>query len=231
MAPNSSRAPWRGSSGTNNRTRSFSYDHNNYNADQGSVGNPHTSVFGSGSRTVNHYEYPLVSQNFAGGQFPDYQDNSALTYDLSVSSSLFPTNGSAASVVGDLSYQHPAYPAYWTSPQASTYTIPSRNTRYQCPYCFDGHGLGSFNRERDFVRHLTTSKVHRVDGTPSYHCCCNYYARPRKDHHIRHVESCNAPAIIPYTCICGRECQDKEEHKEHVIDCGRLRRRRVSIAS
>ncbi|KAI8951481.1 hypothetical protein F4801DRAFT_290414 [Xylaria longipes] len=166
-------------------------------------------------------------------QFPNHLYNTAPTYDLSPSSA---ANGCAAHVVDNLGYQlTAASPASWASPLAPTYTTPpltvvawlenGNSPQYKCPKCPNTPKFGS---RKDLDRHRITSKVHWSEQTRFYRCCCGAYDRPRKDHHLRHVQNCDALALISYRCICGRECSVRDEHVEHVKDCGRVRRRRQS---
>ncbi|KAI1127887.1 hypothetical protein F5Y10DRAFT_241983 [Nemania abortiva] len=151
-------------------------------------------------------------------QFPSHIDNTASTSADSAS----------------LDYQHhlyplvtPAHPASWTCVAAPPKIVASpgngNSSTYQCLQC---PGTPKFNSQKDLERHRSTSKAHWSKETRFYRCCCAAYERPRKDHHLRHVQFCDELGLIPYACVCGRECQARDEHVEHVMHCGRVRRRR-----
>jgi hypothetical protein len=151
-----------------------------------------------------------------------------------------PANGWVAHGDDD-GYQHPfspplraASPASWVSP-ASTYIHPpfivvaSQGNGNSPPYqCVDCPNRPKFGSQKDLERHRITSRAHWSEETRFYRCCCGRYDRPRKDHHLRHIQDCDTHPRIAYGCICGRDCWDRDEHVEHVMHCGRIRHRRQS---
>ncbi|OTB01009.1 hypothetical protein M426DRAFT_14866 [Hypoxylon sp. CI-4A] len=147
-----------------------------------------------------------------------------------------PTVGSVA-LGADIQHlwdQHPISPPLTaatpmpdsSSPASEQYSsggsTPSNPRRY---YCFLCHDMPTFNSIKDWERHCKTVKLHWDDNTRFYQCRCGW-ARPRKDHHIRHINRCSRSARNPYSCNCGMQTQDKAEHREHIGDCGLVRRRR-----
>ncbi|KAI8635101.1 hypothetical protein F5Y19DRAFT_411619 [Xylariaceae sp. FL1651] len=155
-----------------------------------------------------------------------------------------PANGGIAHGVGNPGYQHPPIPQLTAPSPASgissltpTYIKSSptvlalaENGELQPYQCLGCPNMPAFGSHKDLERHRITSKAHWSTLTRFYRCCCGAYDRPRKDHHLRHVQGCDAQALIPYTCICGKECCVRDEHLEHVMNCGRIRRRRQSAA-
>ncbi|KAI0556224.1 hypothetical protein F4679DRAFT_24289 [Xylaria curta] len=107
------------------------------------------------------------------------------------------------------------------SPAATTHASSTPSRPYQCPSCPD---TPTFSSMRDFNRHML-AKAHWNDVTQFYRCCCRAQSA-RKDHHRRHLGICDGLAFNPYACKCGLECSSRDEHIEHIEDCGRRRRRR-----
>ncbi|KAI1737136.1 hypothetical protein F4680DRAFT_221615 [Xylaria scruposa] len=110
---------------------------------------------------------------------------------------------------------------YALSPAATTPASSTPSRPYQCSSCPD---TPTFSSLRDLKRHML-AKAHWNDVTQFYRCCCRAQSA-RKDHHRRHLGICDGLAFNPYACKCGLECSSRDEHIEHIEDCGRRRRRR-----
>ena len=80
-----------------------------------------------------------------------------------------------------------------------------------------------FNTKRTRDRHYNT-KRHAADRVPHhrphpFRCRCGK-ASLRKDHHTRHLKSCEKPSTMLYHCNCGNhDVADNREHVAHVRDC------------
>ena len=127
-----------------------------------------------------------------------------------------PSSQLAAATPASWGYYSPELTQY--SSPSSTNSVSSNAQRYHCPWCPNI----SCNSRKDLQRHLETSRAHCDDGTRVYWCCCGR-TQARKDNHLRHVRSCNAPPQNPYMCKCGWWFSSRTEHEEHVRPCGRVR--------
>ncbi|RWA06081.1 hypothetical protein EKO27_g9024 [Xylaria grammica] len=199
-------------------------------------------------------DVPKVLGDFGNGTFytvdgpagrsPSHLDM-APTYSMFPPSHLSPASGYAAHAVGGSSRQ-PLFGSspmgnsllYWAPPPTPTSIVSSLTVAASSddgnlpPYrCLTCPNMPRFGNQKDLERHISTTKAHWGEETQFYWCCCGEYERPRKDHHLRHVESCNAPVVMPYTCKCGGQCAVRDEHVDHVVNCGRTRRRRQPTAS
>ncbi|KAI0115706.1 hypothetical protein GGR51DRAFT_556149 [Nemania sp. FL0031] len=141
-------------------------------------------------------------------------------------------NGSTARVVSELAYedlQGSPVPISWP-PLASmcdvsppTVITSPENEKLPSYQCLECPNMPKFSSQKDLDRHYITSKAHWSENTQFYRCCCAAYDRPRKDHHLRHVQFCKAAPQTPYTCTCGRQCWAQGDHVEHVTNCRRGR--------
>ncbi|KAI7782192.1 hypothetical protein LA080_013737 [Diaporthe eres] len=106
-----------------------------------------------------------------------------------------------------------------SSPPASA---AKQEKPHKCDLC--PAGKSRFASARDLQRHRDTS--HKNEETRMYVCWCGGrgHQTPRKDNHLRHVQSCNRQ-LYPdyYTCICGLGSRGKHVHLTHVQNCGRTR--------
>ncbi|TRX92854.1 hypothetical protein FHL15_006260 [Xylaria flabelliformis] len=123
--------------------------------------------------------------------------------------------GEAAYEVGSWQLSPPLTAA---TPVSYVSSAPSRP--YQCLSCPKSP---TFSNRKDLDRHLL-AKAHWSDITRFYRCSCRAQSA-RKDHHKRHLHSCDGLALNPYACKCGTEHNSRDEHIDHIENCGRRRRR------
>ena len=98
----------------------------------------------------------------------------------------------------------------------------AKQHRFRCKFagCND---VFSTKRTRD--RHYNTEK-HAADRDPHclpspFSCCCGTKSL-RKDHHQRHLKTCERRSIGLYHCSCGNHhIVNKNEHVAHVRECRR----------
>ncbi|KXX81258.1 Zinc finger protein ZFAT [Madurella mycetomatis] len=106
---------------------------------------------------------------------------------------------------------------YWAAqiaePQPKATNAPPR---FQCELCGE-HFANQKNRERHYL-----SERHNADA-PKFKCACKY-TQARKDNYRRHLSGCTFPIDSAYSCSCGHQTTDKNEHGIHIVYCRRRRR-------
>jgi hypothetical protein len=95
--------------------------------------------------------------------------------------------------------------------------------RYHCTEC-----NRPFRLEKDFRRHVETTKAHR---SAVFQCCCTHTSG-RKDNFLKHIERkkpCNP--TVPFICSCGYRIESDSPDAislllKHIKPCGQRKRGR-----